>query len=98
MLLDDPALRHLAAVAGGDGVVSAPGEVSAHGALGQAEVQHGVGGGLAGEHGCGYMNCRVRTVLSRGGGSWTLYTRHPCARLGLDKRGITFSCSQHHLL
>ena len=32
MLLDDPVLPHLAAVAGGDGVVSAPGEVPAHGA------------------------------------------------------------------
>ena len=67
MLLDDPALPHLAAITGGDGVVSAPGEVPAHGALGQAEVQHGVGGGLAGEHGhwsrC-RVNCRVRTVLS----------------------------------
>ena len=55
-LLDDPVLPHLAAVAGGDGVVSAPGEVPAHGALGQAQVQHGVGVGLAGEHGRGHVN------------------------------------------
>ena len=61
-LLDDPVLPHLASIAGGDGVVFAPGEVPAHGALGQAQVQHGVG--VVGEHGRGHVNCRVRTVLS----------------------------------
>ena len=55
-------MPNLAAVAGGDGVVFAPGEVPAHGALGQAQVQHGVG--VVGEHGRGRVKCRVLTVLS----------------------------------
>ena len=58
-------MPHLASIAGGDGVVSAPGEVPAHGALGQAQVQHGVG--VVGEHGRGHVNCRVLTVLSQAG-------------------------------
>ena len=69
-------MPHLAAVAGGDGVVSAPGEVPAHGALGQAQVQHGVG--VVGEHGRGYVNCRALTVLSWQGLLNTIYQAPLC--------------------
>ena len=74
-------MPHLAAVAGGDGVVSAPGEVPAHSALGQAQVQHGVG--VVGEHGRCRMNCRVQTVLSWQGLLNSIYQAPLCqARFG----------------